>query len=126
MSQAWWWVSRGNLQIIAAAFLGAYFTMPEIVRAFSGYITQLGKSYSNMAEYDMGLREFCVEYAVITLLSFKETNTVHFKDVHLDEWYLYYDWEGEAQISRAVLQDLPQQRQAKFSLKKSRSVAKWK
>ena len=39
--------------------------MSEIEGAFLGYITQFGKSYSNMAEYEMRLREFAVKHAVI-------------------------------------------------------------
>jgi len=48
-----------------AALLGAVSAFSEIEGAFLGYITQFGKSYSNMAEYEMRLREFAVKHAVI-------------------------------------------------------------
>jgi len=48
-----------------AALLGAVSAFSEIEGAFLGYITQFGKSYSNMAEYEMRLREFAVKHTII-------------------------------------------------------------
>ena len=39
--------------------------LSEIESAFLGYITQFGKSYSSVAEYEMRLRNFAVKHAVI-------------------------------------------------------------
>ena len=48
-----------------AAVIGAVSAMSEIESAFLGYITEFGKSYTNVAEYEMRLREFAVKHSVI-------------------------------------------------------------
>jgi cathepsin L len=51
--------------IAFAAFVGATAAMSEIESAFLGYITEYGKSYSSMAEYETRLRNFAVKHAFI-------------------------------------------------------------
>ena len=51
--------------IAFAAFVGAAAAMSEIESAFLGYITEYGKSYSSMAEYETRLRNFAVKHAFI-------------------------------------------------------------
>ena len=51
---------------ILAAVASSAMALSEIESAFLGYITQYGKSYSSVAEYEMRLRNFAVKHAFIT------------------------------------------------------------
>jgi C1A family cysteine protease len=48
-----------------AAFVGAASAISEIESAFLGYITQFGKSYSTMAEYEHRLANFAMKHSFI-------------------------------------------------------------
>ena len=50
---------------ILAAVASSAMALSEIESAFLGYITQYGKSYSSVAEYEMRLRNFAVKHAAI-------------------------------------------------------------
>jgi C1A family cysteine protease len=50
---------------ILASVAASAMALSEIESAFLGYITQFGKSYSSVAEYEMRLRNFAVKHAVI-------------------------------------------------------------
>ena len=48
-----------------ACIAASAFAMSEIESAFLGYITEFGKSYSNMAEYEHRLANFAQKHSVI-------------------------------------------------------------
>jgi len=48
-----------------ACLVASACAMSEIESAFLGYITQYGKSYSNLAEYEMRLRNFALKHVQI-------------------------------------------------------------
>jgi len=51
--------------IALAAFVGAASALSEIESAFLGYITEFGKSYETMAEYEFRLAQFAQKHSVI-------------------------------------------------------------
>ena len=53
------------MKYILAAMVGAASALSEIESAFLGYITQFGKSYSTMAEYEHRLAQFAQKHSFI-------------------------------------------------------------
>jgi len=51
--------------VILAAVVGSAMALSEIESAFLGYITQYGKSYTNVAEYESRLRTFAMKHSFI-------------------------------------------------------------
>jgi C1A family cysteine protease len=71
--------------IAFAAFIGATAAMSEIESAFLGYITQYGKSYSSLPEYETRLRHFAQKHSEITAHNISGAN---FKlgHNHMSDW----------------------------------------
>ena len=49
----------------ALALVGSAFASSEIESAFLGYITQFGKSYGSVAEYQFRMTQFARNYASV-------------------------------------------------------------
>merc|ERR1712127_970605 len=68
-----------------ACLVASTLAMSEIESAFLGYITEFGKSYSNMAEYEHRLTNFALMHSVIVAHNATES---HFKLGHnkMSDW----------------------------------------
>jgi hypothetical protein len=53
------------MKYILAALVGTVAAMSEIESAFLGYITEFGKQYNTVAEYDHRLRQFAMRHTLI-------------------------------------------------------------
>jgi hypothetical protein len=71
---------------LASALLGSALALSEIESAFFGYITQFGKSYSTMEEYELRLRQFAVKHAFIQEHNAEEGHTYKAGHNMMSDW----------------------------------------
>jgi len=71
---------------VFATFLVSALAFSEIESAFFGYITQFGKSYSTMEEYELRLRQFAVKHAFIHEHNSEEGHTYKAGHNIMSDW----------------------------------------
>ena len=71
---------------VLAALSASAFALSEIESDFLAYITQYGKSYKSMAEYEQRLRNFAVKSAQINEHNQEAGHTYTVGHNHMSDW----------------------------------------
>jgi len=88
-----------------AAIIASTQALSEIESSFLGYITQFGKSYSSMAEYELRLREFAFKHQYIANHNENATSFVlghnKFSDWTAEEYKSLLTYKSEGHVADA-------------------------